>query len=185
MSKKSEIRKRRAALAAAAIARGDPPEKIDPKAHLFKKGESKGRPLGVTNRMTRAAKEAFEYAFDAMGGAEKLAAWGKRHPTDFYRLYARLIPTDVRLPNGGSLVNITLNNGNPIKDANEAARVYAEIIGNSHVDLSSITYEPAPSMPDPSIVAEQPAPIESHAVPETPSEPPPDNVLSLWGKLGK
>lgn len=66
----------------------------------WKKGQSAnpaGRRPGVANRMTRAAKEAFELAFEALGGSDALAAWARRNKTEFYRLYARLIPLNVNV----------------------------------------------------------------------------------------
>lgn len=55
-----------------------------------------GRPKGARNLLTRAAKEAFEVAFEEIGSAEALAAWAKGHPGEFYKLYARLIPVEQR-----------------------------------------------------------------------------------------
>lgn len=55
-----------------------------------------GRPAGVQNKLTRSAKEAFIYAFDANGGAENLARWAKKNPTEFFKLYGKLIPIDVK-----------------------------------------------------------------------------------------
>lgn len=63
----------------------------------FKKGQG-GRPRGATNLVTRTAKEAFQLAFDQLGGWEGLAQWASKDPENrkvFYSLYARLIPTDV------------------------------------------------------------------------------------------
>lgn len=57
----------------------------------------KGRPKGVPNKLTRSAKEAFALAFDGIGGAEALIAWARDNPTDFYKLYARLIPTEANV----------------------------------------------------------------------------------------
>lgn len=61
-----------------------------------------GRPRGAPNKLTRSAKEAFQLAFDALGGADTLAAWARDNQTDFYRLFARLIPVDAHVsdPNG-------------------------------------------------------------------------------------
>jgi len=50
---------------------------------------------GCPNKFTANAKQAFQYAFSKMGGEKALAEWGKKNPTDFYKLYARLIPTDI------------------------------------------------------------------------------------------
>lgn len=54
-----------------------------------------GRPKGVPNKITMAAREAFQHAFDGMGGAARLQTWGDANPTEFYKLYGRLIPVDV------------------------------------------------------------------------------------------
>lgn len=59
----------------------------------FKKGEG-GRPKGAANKLTKSAREAFALAFDALGGAEQLALWAVANPTEFYKLYARLIPVE-------------------------------------------------------------------------------------------
>jgi hypothetical protein len=54
-----------------------------------------GRPKGVPNKLTTAAKEAFALAFEGVGGVEKLTEWGRENPGEFFKLYARLIPIDV------------------------------------------------------------------------------------------
>ena len=68
-----------------------------------------GRPKGSKDKLTRDAKQAFQYAFDKLGGADKLAEWAQENTTDFYKLFARLIPVDNRHsdPNGNAL-NFTL-----------------------------------------------------------------------------
>jgi hypothetical protein len=53
-----------------------------------------GSRKGIPNKLTTAAKEAFELAFDELGGAEALAVWARSHRGEFYKLYARLIPID-------------------------------------------------------------------------------------------
>ena len=54
----------------------------------------KGRPKGSQNRLTRAGREAFMLAFDEVGGVKALTAWARENQTEFYRLYARLIPSN-------------------------------------------------------------------------------------------
>lgn len=74
----------------------------------YKRGESgnrRGRPKGSQNKLTKNAKEAFEFAFDEIGGPEKLAEWAENNRRDFYRIYARLLPRDVTLK-GDSPVSI-------------------------------------------------------------------------------
>lgn len=54
-----------------------------------------GRKKGVPNKLTQSAKEAFQFAFTKIGGAEDLASWALENKTEFYKLFARLIPTEV------------------------------------------------------------------------------------------
>lgn len=37
---------------------------------------------------------AFQDAFELIGGIARLAHWGDSHPTDFYKLYGRLLPAE-------------------------------------------------------------------------------------------
>lgn len=55
-----------------------------------------GRPNGARNLVTRAAREAFEMAFEQLGGVDALMSWARVNPTEFYKLYARLIPEQQR-----------------------------------------------------------------------------------------
>ena len=63
-----------------------------------------GRPIGSVNKFTLCAREAFEIAFDTLGGPAGLSAWARANPTIFYQLYARLIPISV---NHGGNVTVT------------------------------------------------------------------------------
>lgn len=56
-----------------------------------------GRKAGTPNKMTAKAKEAFAMAFNEVGGIEALIAWAQKNPTEFYKLYAKLIPTDMNV----------------------------------------------------------------------------------------
>ena len=53
----------------------------------------KGRQKGVPNKTTLAAKEAMELAFQGLGGVDALKKWAEDNPTEFYRIWSRLIPT--------------------------------------------------------------------------------------------
>lgn len=68
-----------------------------------KKGTPKtgGRKPGTPNKLTVAAKEAFQLAFEGVGGVDGLIKWAQHNPDEFYKLYARLIPVDVK--HGGSI----------------------------------------------------------------------------------
>ena len=59
---------------------------------------SKGRPAGSLNKTTKTAREAFQLAFDQLGGYEGLVNWAlesQANKTAFYNLYGRLIPVEV------------------------------------------------------------------------------------------
>lgn len=66
----------------------------------FARGKPKtgGRKAQVPNKTTKAAREALQLAFDQIGGVAALTTWAMLNQTEFYKLYARLIPIEV----GGS-----------------------------------------------------------------------------------
>jgi len=64
-----------------------------PKGHRIPNAP-KGRQKGVPNKTTKSAREAFALAFDGLGGFEALKVWAIDNPTEFYKLYARLIPVE-------------------------------------------------------------------------------------------
>lgn len=47
-----------------------------------------------TPKTIRLAREHLTDAFDFMGGVAGLVAWGRQNPTEFYRIWARLIPKE-------------------------------------------------------------------------------------------
>lgn len=60
-----------------------------------KPGEHRGgRKKGTPNKVTQSARAAFQLAFDKAGGAKAMTVWAKANPTEFYKLYARLIPVE-------------------------------------------------------------------------------------------
>jgi Family of unknown function (DUF5681) len=67
---------------------------------MFKKGESgniKGKPKGTPNKLTRTVKETVLAVFDDLQQDPKanLLSWGKGNPTEFYKIAAKLIPTEI------------------------------------------------------------------------------------------
>lgn len=54
-----------------------------------------GRRRGTANKTTKAAREVFQMAFDKSGGVTALTAWAKLNRTEFYKLFARLIPVEL------------------------------------------------------------------------------------------
>ncbi len=64
----------------------------------FKKGQKggPGRPKGVPNKVTIAAKEAIALAAEKMGGTDRLVAWAQEDPLNerafWSSIYPKLIP---------------------------------------------------------------------------------------------
>ncbi len=54
-----------------------------------------GRQRGTPNKFTRSFRHAVLLAFEAVGGHAAFAAWARENPTEFYRIAARLIPTEI------------------------------------------------------------------------------------------
>ena len=54
-----------------------------------------GRKAGVPNRVTAAFKDALRFVYEDIGGNAAFSEWAKENPTEFYRICARLIPTEV------------------------------------------------------------------------------------------
>jgi hypothetical protein len=50
---------------------------------------------GVPNKIGRQAKENIIEVFSRVGGIPAMATWARKNRTEFYRLYARLIPLTV------------------------------------------------------------------------------------------
>ena len=67
-----------------------------------------GRPKGSKNKLGASAKDAFQAAFDELGGYEGLVAWAAKDDGknlgEFYKLYARLIPMEVTGKDGKDLI---------------------------------------------------------------------------------
>ena len=57
----------------------------------------KGRKKGVPNKVTTAFKESVLEAFNQMGGTQALLVWGMENQTEFYKIAARLIPTEMNV----------------------------------------------------------------------------------------
>ena len=55
-----------------------------------------GRQKGTPNKLTATVRENFIAAFNRIGGHHALAEWAEANRTEFYKLYARLIPAQVQ-----------------------------------------------------------------------------------------
>jgi hypothetical protein len=80
--------------------------KLKKRGGPFKKGVDErrnlsGRPIGSKNKFT-TLKQAFLDAFESLGGTDGLTDWaakGQLTKTEFYKLIARMLPSDVRQEN--------------------------------------------------------------------------------------
>lgn len=62
----------------------------------FEKGNA-GKPKGAVNKITKTVKETVLAAFNDLQNDPKanILAWAKDEPTEFYKIAAKLIPTEV------------------------------------------------------------------------------------------
>lgn len=64
------------------------------RARMDKKNEAARSKTTTGPRAITAARDSLSSAFDLMGGVPALVAWGRDNMTEFYRLWARLIPKE-------------------------------------------------------------------------------------------
>lgn len=65
-----------------------------------------GRTKGTPNKITAAFKDAVRTVYEDIGGNTAFAEWARANPGDFYRIAARLIPTEVQPAGNGRLTVI-------------------------------------------------------------------------------
>lgn len=60
----------------------------------------------MPNKSTASVKAALSEAFDKRGGVPSLLAWAEAEPTEFYRLWSKMIPAEVEMSGkgGGPLI---------------------------------------------------------------------------------
>ncbi len=72
----------------------------------FKPGQSgnpQGRKPGAPNKSTAAAKEALSMAFDGIGGVPRLTQWAEEQPTEFFKLWSKLLPAEIKADLSGDM----------------------------------------------------------------------------------
>lgn len=72
-----------------------------------KRPKTGGRQKGSLNKTTKAAKLILEEAFRDMGGKAAFVRWGRDNPTEFYKIWAKLLPADIK-------AELTGANGGPV-----------------------------------------------------------------------
>lgn len=75
-----------------------------PRGH---KGEARtpgsGRKAGSPNKTTKAVKEALERAYEAIGDDDAFANWANDNQTEFYKLWAKMLPQEVNAKLAGAV----------------------------------------------------------------------------------
>lgn len=88
---------------------------------MFKAGDPKpensGRKPGVGNKFTTEVKAILEAVHEDIGGLEKMREWAEENPTEFYKLWAKLLPKDVTVSGKGEAIRIIVQTGVPLPDA--------------------------------------------------------------------
>jgi len=62
-----------------------------------------GRPKGSLNKVSATAKENIIAVFTRLGGTAAMADWARENQSDFYKLYARLLPVEHTGEGGGPI----------------------------------------------------------------------------------
>lgn len=63
----------------------------------FEKGNA-GKPKGAQNKLTKTVRDTVMAVFENLQDDPKanLEEWGKNNPTEFYKIAAKLIPTEIK-----------------------------------------------------------------------------------------
>lgn len=61
----------------------------------MQKRKTGGRKAGTPNVISGLAKENIVAVFTRLGGTAAMAEWARKNQTEFYKLYARLVPVQV------------------------------------------------------------------------------------------
>jgi hypothetical protein len=56
-----------------------------------------GRTKGTVNKMTVGIKSNILQVFEDIGGVQYFAQWAKENPTEFYKHYIKLLPTETNI----------------------------------------------------------------------------------------
>lgn len=72
--------------------------KVGPDSMARPKGSPKlgGRKKGTPNKLTATFRQAIQIAYDGIGGHEAFTEWARAEQTEFYKIAARLIPTEIQ-----------------------------------------------------------------------------------------
>lgn len=77
-----------------------------------------GRKAGVKNKMSATARENVIAVFTRIGGTAHMAEWARENPSDFYRMYSRMIPQEVKatIDPDANTINVAVSFIDPSRD---------------------------------------------------------------------
>jgi hypothetical protein len=91
---------------------------------MFTKGIPKigGRKAGTPNKLTATFREAVLFTYDGIGGHEAFKRWATDNPGEFYKIAARLIPTEMSVKDDKIVVIVNRggNNGVTVVEQRQA-----------------------------------------------------------------
>lgn len=90
-----------------------------------------GSRKGIPNKTTTSAREAIIDVFNRIGGRKNFARWARENETEFYRHFARLIPTDTLIKKEYIANNVLINQQNNSLNRDQLVRLASEFIINA------------------------------------------------------
>jgi hypothetical protein len=92
-----------------------------------------GRQKGSLNKITSHFKQAVQIVYEDIGGHEAFANWAREHPSEFYRIAAKLIPSESaeKQPTGPVTVKIVIGS---VKIPDRSKTIEHEPALLNHVD---------------------------------------------------
>lgn len=91
------------AIAETAIIPAESPAPVKRKRGAPKGFKPPGRKKGVPNKTTKAVKEALVRTYVNIGGNRALAKWARENPTEFYKIWAKLLPSEINANVNGDI----------------------------------------------------------------------------------
>jgi hypothetical protein len=62
-----------------------------------------GRQKGTPNKLSTNVKDNVISVFEQLGGTDHMARWAEENPSQFYNIYAKLLPLQVTGEDGGPI----------------------------------------------------------------------------------
>ena len=87
-----------------------------------KSGNSEGRPKGSVNKLTKTVKERVLEVFNELqeDSEANLLSWAKTEPTEFYKIAAKLIPSDINAKIEGKIITVKTSDSDRYLQDNES-----------------------------------------------------------------